>query len=46
MGMGLVGGAMDTNINSIDSQYTYDTIVYDDGQIDGVIQQLNQIIDC
>ncbi|HEM6145370.1 hypothetical protein JNE33_07120 [Streptococcus suis] len=37
---------MDTNINSIDSQYTYDTIVYDDGQIDGVIQQLNQIIDC
>lgn len=37
---------MDTNINNIDSQYTYDTIVYDNSQIDSVVQQLEHIIDC
>lgn len=35
---------MDTDINSIDSSYTRDTITYDDSNIDTIISDLNSVI--
>ncbi|MBZ2096728.1 hypothetical protein [Streptococcus oralis] len=35
---------MDTNINTIDSSYTSDTVTYDDSQISTVIKELNEIV--